>query len=374
MEETTMTTILSPEYVRQFSLSRFIQQLMDPYADGYELELSRAMTALADRDVRGSHANNRRTPEGSVLPWEVLARDATTELDAGGALVGEDAAAAVPAIRPTSVVARLGCTVMTGLVGDTPIPEITTGAEADFVGEGEAVPSVTPATGSILMTPHTCGCYCDIERKLLKQSNPRADLVIEQDLRAAIGALIDWAVLHGAGYDDQPLGIANTAGVETVAIGTNGGAPAFSHLVDLADKIVAADGDTARVAYLTSPVMQRKLLQTWEDTSASRGDRIWRDPIKAGSDGTIAGRPAYVSGHVEDTLTKGSSSDCSAIFAGIWSDVAVGIWGSRGIDLIVDTATHSSTGKIRLVALMDVDVGLRHRKSFARILDARASA
>jgi len=67
-------------------------------------------------------------------------------------------------------------------------------------------------------------------------------------------------------------------------------------------------------------------------------------------------------------LTKGSTSTCSAIVYGNWNDLIIGTWG--GIDINVDTSTGSSSGTVRVVALQDVDVAVRHAESFAAMKDA----
>jgi hypothetical protein len=76
-----------------------------------------------------------------------------------------------------------------------------------------------------------------------------------------------------------------------------------------------------------------------------------------------------VSNQVSSTLTKGTAEDvCSAIFFGNWADLILGMWG--GLDIMVDPYTHSTSGTMRVVALQDVDFGVRHAQSFAAMLDA----
>ena len=82
-----------------------------------------------------------------------------------------------------------------------------------------------------------------------------------------------------------------------------------------------------------------------------------------------AGARAGVSNQVPSNLTKGSSSGvCSAIIYGNWADLLVGMWGT--LDLTVDPYTHSTSGTVRVVALQDVDVAVRHPESFAAMQDA----
>ena len=66
-----------------------------------------------------------------------------------------------------------------------------------------------------------------------------------------------------------------------------------------------------------------------------------------------------------------ASGVCSAIFFGNWADLIIGMWG--GLDLLVDPYTGSTSGTVRVIALQDVDVAVRHAASFAAMLDALTS-
>jgi hypothetical protein len=49
---------------------------------------------------------------------------------------------------------------------------------------------------------------------------------------------------------------------------------------------------------------------------------------------------------------------------GNWADLMIGYW--SGVDINVDTSTGSTSGTVRIVALQDVDVAVRHGESFAK--------
>lgn len=84
---------------------------------------------------------------------------------------------------------------------------------------------------------------------------------------------------------------------------------------------------------------------------------------------TFGGGKAGVSNQVSSALTKGSSSGvCSAILFGNFADLIIGSWGT--LDLIVDPYTASTSGTVRVVALQDVDIAVRHAESFSAMLDA----
>jgi len=84
---------------------------------------------------------------------------------------------------------------------------------------------------------------------------------------------------------------------------------------------------------------------------------------------TILGYPTTVANIVPSTLTKGSSSVCSGIIFGDFSQVLIGYFGA-GIDVLVDPYTGGNAGTVRVSALVDVDVNLRHGAAMSVIKDA----
>lgn len=83
----------------------------------------------------------------------------------------------------------------------------------------------------------------------------------------------------------------------------------------------------------------------------------------------LAGYPVYETNQVPNTLDKGTSTGvCSALIFGNWADLLIGMWG--GLDINVDTSTGSTSGTVRVVALQDVDIAVRHAQSFSAMLDA----
>ena len=173
---------------------------------------------------------------------------------------------------------------------------------------------------------------------------------------------IDRAALHGSGSSNQPTGVAATSGIGSVAGGTNGLAPAWSHIVALETEVAIDNADIGALMYVTNAKVRGKL-KTVEKAS-STGQFVWAD-----GDTPLNGYRSLTTNQVSSTLTKGTSSGvCSAIFFGNWSDLLIGMWG--GLDLLVDPYTSSTTGTVRVTALQDVDVAVRHPESFAAMLDA----
>lgn len=337
--------------------------------------LVRAIWASVQNDWRGAELEReasvavarqlRREPQGFFVPADWAQRDLVVGTNtAGGHTVQTEllAQSFITLLRNSMMVRAAGATILSDLTGNIAIPRQTGGATAYWVAENGAPTESQQAFDQVTMTPKTVGAFTDMSRRLLMQSSLDVEAFVRGDLATVLGLAIDLASMHGSGSSNQPLGIAGTSGIGSVAGGTNGLAPAWSHLVSLETEVAIDNADINRLAYVTNAKVRGKLKQVEKATNT--GLFLWADGAQP-----INGYPAYISNQVSSTLTKGTSSGvCSAIFFGNWADLIIGLWG--GLDILVDPYTGSTAGTVRVVALQDVDIAVRHPESFAAMLDA----
>jgi hypothetical protein len=98
----------------------------------------------------------------------------------------------------------------------------------------------------------------------------------------------------------------------------------------------------------TSQLMEQQLNAVTAERDSSTGMFIWEPG------NTVNGYRTEVSNQV-------ASND---FWFGNWADLLLGFW--SGLDLLVDPYTGATSGTVRVVALQDVDVAVRHGESFAR--------
>jgi len=252
--------------------------------------------------------------------------------------------------------------MLTGLQGNIAIPRATGGATAYWVAESGSPTESQAAFDQVTMSGKTVGAFSDISRKLLLQSSIDIEGYVRNDLATALALAIDSAAIEGTGSSNQPTGILNTSGIGSVAGGTNGAAPTYANIVGLETEVAQDNADIGSLRYLTNTKVRGKLKQTY--TNPTYGEI----PV-FGADGTMNGYGVAVTNHVPSNLTKGTASAiCSAIIFGNFADLIVGMWGS--LDLMVDPYTASSSGTVRVVALQDLDIAVRHPESFAAMKDA----
>ena len=330
---------LTREEVEQYSVLRAIRSIVERKPELAKVE--RAVSAKLEKEMG-------KVPQGIFMPTCNLGRAFTTGGGSGSGLVPTEHLASefVAILRNKLVLGRVGTRYLTGLRGNVSIPKQTAATSAYWVAEGVAPTASNPVIGQIAMTPHTVGGFTDITRRLMEQASPDADELVQNDLYEAIALAIQDAALAGDGQNGKPLGIINTPSITEATVATPG-SPTFKELCAFGGAIDQwfIDGGN----WVVNPETFAALRGT-KRFAASGGDRTMADII-AGQK-YIADEPAYTTGQ----LAAGT-----AIY-GKFDNLCIGMWGA--LDLTVDPYSLSTSGSLRVVALQDVDVAVRHAEAF----------
>ncbi len=362
---------LTRREIEQFSFVKAILAQMDPnYARreaGFEMEASRALAQKLGRE-----------PQGIYVPGEVLRYQSRNQRDLlagtpayGGNLVATEhhADSFITLLRNRSHVINLGATTIGDLVGNVAIPSQAGAASAFWVAEGGAPTESSQMFGQVPLTPKTVGAFTDFTRRMLLQATPDIESIVRADLAGIIGVEMDRVAIAGSGVSNEPLGILNASGIGSVAIGTNGGAITWTHVLQLEEAIANANADEGALAYMTNNKARRALKGTTKVSGDAGAGFIWSDEARdAAGYGTLNGYRSAASNNVPSNLTKGTGTNLSAMIFGNWADVLIGQWG--GLDILVDKITNGTSGGTRVIALLDMDIAIRRAASFAAIKDA----
>ena len=352
---------MSRTETQRYSFVRALNAIANPNdrraqeAAAFEIEASRAAADKAGR-----------APQGIMVPSDVLKRDLVVgTTTAGGHTVATDLLAQdfITLLRNRMVIMGMGTRMLTGLQGNIAIPRHTGAATAYWVAESGAPTESQQAFDQVTMQPRTVGAFTDISRKLLLQSSLDVESFVREDLAMVLGQEIQRVAINGSGTAPEPRGILNVAGIGAAVGGTNGLAPAWSHIVGLETEVAQDNADIGTLGYLTNAKVRGKMKGV--EKAANTGLYLWSESAST----PVNGYRAEVTNAVPSNLTKGTSNGvCSAIIFGNFADLIIGMWG--GLDLMVDPYTGSTSGTVRVVALQDVDVAVRHPESFAAMVDA----
>lgn len=330
----------SEKEANNFSIVRALNAMANPTdkraqeAASYEFEMSRAASEAEGKEVRGIY-----------VPNQVLKRDLTVgTTTAGGHTVSTDllSGSFIDVLRARSTVMPLA-TVISGLQGNVAIPRQTGGATAYWVAESGAPTKSEQAFDQVSLTPKTVGAYTDISRKLLLQSSIDVESFVRNDLATVLALAIDNKAIAGDGTSNTPVGIINQTGVNSVAVVDAGMIPTFAEVVSFETAIATDNALLGNLAYLTNPTIKGSLKTTAKDTGS--GIMLWEND-------QLNGYQAI------------ASTQCPAtnFIMGNFADLIIGMWG--GLDIMADPYTGSTSGTVRVVALQDVDVAVRHPESF----------
>ncbi len=277
----------------------------------------------------------------------------------------------------TAVIA-MGATVLDDLTGSPATwPRQTAAAVAYWVGENAAITASDLTVGQLSLTPKKVAALVKSSRDLTILSNPKAEGIIRRDLARGLALAIDLAALRGSGSSNQPLGIANSSGIGTFALGTNGGSFDFLSASSLEGVLDDANALQGRTGFIYHPKIKRLLKRMRiPQFSGDTGGMFVVPPVI--SDQALAdylGHRFATTTQIPVNLTKGSSSDCSEVYFGNWEELFVGMW--AGLEIMSsDVAGDASGGafssdQLWIRAIQRIDIGLRHAASFALCSDAR---
>lgn len=304
--------------------------------------------AAFEREVSAAvEQRTGKSAQGYLVPDDVLRRDLTVSTgSAAGDLVFTDArpGSFIELLRNRLALNTLGVTMLTGLNGPVAIPRQTGAPTAYWVAEKGAPSESNPTVDQVNLTPKTLGAYTEFSRRLVLQSSIDVEQMVRNELATVIALEIDRAALYGLGNTNQPLGLKLVTGINTENFGA--AAPTYAELVSMETKVAADNADIGAMSYVTNSTIYGGFKTTEKASSTAQF------VLEPG--GTVNGYGVVRSNQV-------ATGD---VFFGVWSQMLMGMWGA--LDLQVNPYALDTSGGVRVTALQDVDIAVRHPEAFCR--------
>ncbi|MFZ1428548.1 MAG: phage major capsid protein [Geminicoccaceae bacterium] len=335
--------------LRQFSLVRAIACQV-PDLVGVDAGREREISAELQRRSGRSH-------QGLTVPLQVFEQRVQSAGDAtaGGFLVADTYRGDlfVDTLRKKLVTARLGATVLNGLMGRVTIPRRTSSATAQWVGENQSVDLSDAGFGSLAMMPKTIAARTEMTRDLLMQSSPSIETLVRSDFASIVAEAIDSAAINGSGAGPVPTGLLNTPNIGSFNLAT----VSWANVLAAVEDIETANAEST--GWATNPHVVKVLRSTVKVSGDTTGNFIMPEP------GSLAGYPLLSSNIIPATI----STNKSALIFGNWSDLLIGYWGS--FDLLVNPyeSTAYAKGNVQVRVMQSCDVQVRHPESFTAAVD-----
>jgi HK97 family phage major capsid protein len=266
-------------------------------------------------------------------------------------------------------------TVLEGLTGaPVEIPRETGNTAAYWVGENEAPTKSDVTFGQIRFQPKKVAALVKISNRLLRLGTI-AETVVKRNLTRTIGLEMDRVILRGLGSNGEPRGIAQTPGINTVAIGTNGGDFTFSvaqNMIYELEKDVTLKG---KLGFVSHPGAFHKMKK--ERIAQYSGDTLGAYVILPMSDQNLQdhlGWPFKRTTVVPSNLAKGSGTNLTEVYFGNWKDAYLALWAN--LEFKASNVTGDSGGSALtldqtwIYCFLEADVQLGRPTSFVLCNDA----
>lgn len=326
------------------------------------LQAARRDAAIVEQSAELASRNSRllEASGGNAVLVPMSRTLSTTGTGTGAEFVSTAEGSLIDALYPQTRLFQLGANALTGLNSDLMIPKFNGGASAQWIGENPSsgVTASTPTTDKILLKPKTLMAKVYITRQQLATAgNKDVEALVRSDIMRQFAASIDAAAFNGSSDGDAPIGLWNTAGVNTQSLATVDA----KNLRAGFDKIIAANANFANLSLVTS-VEGAAVLKDTLKNSVAGATTLWDGE---GVTGKVLGTyDGYVSNLI--AKDKGTGSNEHVAIAGDFSQFIFAQFGdAMSIELVSDENL-ASKGLVCLVAIMMCDFGVRHPQSFTK--------
>ena len=229
---------------------------------------------------------------------------------------------------------------------------------AAWRAEAGALATSDPAFRAVVATPRSLAFQFKISRELLADG---------QNIREALNLAIaqsfakelDRVGLRGSGTAPEPRGLLNTVGIQAVTNGTNGAALAsYANLFSAMQALLQVDAPMPTAAIM-SPRSLVKLGGLADSTN---------QPLRM--PGMLDGVKLIGTSQIPNNLTVGSSSDCSEIYVGDFTNMHFALRENVSIQLLNEL--YAGTGEIGFACHMRADVVVNYPAAFSVVTGVKA--
>lgn len=266
------------------------------------------------------------------------------------------------ALAPASSMISAGANIVNldDQAGSFTVAGISSIPTAGWRGERGDIPESDPAFRAINIQPKSLAFYFKVSRELLADS-PGLDVALNTVIGQAFAKAIDKAGLLGIGAANEPLGLANTPGINTVNLGIDGTALAnYRAFVSAMTAIESGDAPSPTAAIMAP--------RTYGDL-AGLMDTL-NQPLRRPE--ALAAWQLLKSAQVPTDDVVGNSSDCSRLFVGDFRNFSFYMRETMSVQLLKEL--FAKTGEIGFAAHCRIDAAALYPQAFCVVNGVRPSA
>ncbi len=220
--------------------------------------------------------------------------------------------------------------------------------------ENALIPESDPVFGNASFNAHTLAVRFTASRELLEDA-PNMDATLRAMMAQAFARGLDNAVFFGTGANEQPLGLANTPGVQAVSMGTNGATP--TSYDPFLDAVLALQ--SVNEGNVTAIVLAPRSARTFYGLKDGQGQPLNRPAV-------LDNIPVLATTAVPVNVAQGTANNTSQAFLGDFTQVLVGI--RTQLQITVLTERFAEFGQIGFVGWLRADVQVARPAALAKIV------
>lgn len=215
-----------------------------------------------------------------------------------------------------------------------------------------------PAFRAISVTPRSLSFMFKVSRELL-QDSPNIESALLTAISQAFAKELDRAGLRGSGTAPEIRGLLNTPGINSVTNGANGAVPTdYSNFVTAWQEIVTGNAPAP-----TAAIMHPRDMASFANLADTTGQPLRRPPL-------LESMRFLQTSQIPTNLTVGTSTDCSEIYVGDFSQFIYFM--REGVSVQLLQELYAATGEIGFACHARVDVAALYPSAFAVITGVRA--
>lgn len=279
---------------------------------------------------------------------------AEASVGSGGAVVPTPLAAGIlDLMRAKSVAFRAGARTIPMTSQTLKFARLIRAPIGAWRAEAAPIAQDDAAFDQVTLTAKSWALLTKISRELLEDGQ-NVDAILRDTFASSAALALDQAILYGIGTNNQPLGVANTPGIQAVSMGANGGPLTSS--AKLLDAVLALEN--ANAGTITGMVAAPRTARAVAAFADTTGQPILLPP-------RLANVPFLTTTSASVAETQGTNNASSSIILGDFSEIYVGLRTSLQISTLSER--YADTGQIAFVSWLRADVLVAHPAAMAKI-------
>jgi len=272
----------------------------------------------------------------------------------------------IPLLRSKMILEDMGVRRMSGLTGSpVQIPRQTAAATGYWVGENSAITASDSNDDLLSLTPKKAAAMSQLSNTMLRTgiASGTIEQYVRDDLANVLARTIQTAFFNGSGSSNQPTGVLNVSGINTVdwsSVTTK--ALVADALMDMIKELDVDNVDvgSGSVAWCMHPRVFHALAKYLRDADTEI-------PVLTGNQSTMSAQGSYLTPNIlgfpffttTDMPTELSPTDSDILLAK-WDEVIFADWASMELAVSTEADTAFANDQTWVRVIQEVDVLATH--------------